>query len=84
LHGFLFPEYCSHSSALQDTNLNVMIEAELAHLVHIASIKPSNWWFRNGCAPTFKQRDAAWLLFYAIASLYESDKEAERGISIKV
>jgi hypothetical protein len=59
----------------------MMTEAELHHMAYIASIEPSKWWSRKGRLPIFNQADAAWLLFYAIASPYEPEVG---GISVKV
>jgi hypothetical protein len=85
LRGFLFQEYCDDTgSVVQDPKVNMMTDAELTHLAHIASIKPSKWWLREGREPTFKQHDAAWLFFYAFASLYEPDEEVRREISVKL
>ncbi|KAI0247478.1 kinase-like domain-containing protein [Lactifluus subvellereus] len=77
------PEYWdAPGSEVQDTDINMMTEDELLHLAFIASIEPSKWWLRKGRPRTFKQADAAWLLFYAIASPYGPDEVG--GISVKV
>ncbi len=41
------------------TNMN---EAELVHLMHVASIDLLKWWLWKGASHKFKQPEALWLL----------------------
>lgn len=39
---------CDNSgSVVQDADLNVITEDELAHLCHIGSVKPLKWWLQQ-------------------------------------